>query len=901
VKRNLLSILALLIACCVVAPSTASAAVTVEQDVCSDPSQTAADIGFRYDDYGPFELVADCPDLKLSMWSTASRGEYMTHAMPVGADLAKVTATMSGGGTTSAGIKVRLRICSFEECGRALTAGTNGASQAGTLTLLDGIPANPVNLVIEAECTRSAGCSVQPDTVIRHLKLTYVSTDTVAPVVRLTDGWGVPYSDTTPMPIEAYDYVYASTDDGVEFWWTIDDGPPINTECSSLPDDPIPTNCGFFGMIRLPDFEGVLKLTAYTKDAGGNVGHASALLLHDSTPPAAPENLKVGDGDGWINAYEFAADWTAPTDPDITAAKFAIYDAGNNFVRGGTVEGAGVSQLQSLVSAPGKYKLLVRLVDSAGNESPDSSFNFRFDWIPPVQPTIDTIPVVNGSYVSSGLSITWFDTIYWDTSFSGVCNYRTAINSLAHYEPTTGPDVTMVPFSEDPSIVISPAELAAIPDGVRYFHVAGTSCAGVDGPASDASLVIDRKAPTVNSEPETGGWLAPGKSLVLRADDSDPGNPYAGVSTITYSVDGGATHTEGGPKVTLPISQGMHTVKFHADDVAGNQSAESTVQVGVDAQAPSAAFGAIDPADPALVRATVADSDSGVGDAWLEYRPPGSPTWARLVGSTSGDSPRELSARFPDDDSLPNGEYLLRIVFRDRAGNTGTTTTRVDGSQASLALPLRRHANLSLAVARSATASTSSSLTVPFGSGVVAKGTLRDPAGVPLVGAQVSVTQAVSGGQRKEIGAATTDAAGSFLVDVPVGPSRVLVANFRGDSLRGSASASATFNVRGSVTLKKLPKSVRGRKGFYLRGRVDPGLAALPKAGARVVLQHRSGKGWSGLISQKRTNSDGSFEFFWRQSTGGRSVRMTFRASVEPEEGWPYATGYSATRKVVVR
>jgi hypothetical protein len=190
---------------------------------------------------------------------------------------------------------------------------------------------------------------------------------------------------------------------------------------------------------------------------------------------------------------------------------------------------------------------------------------------------------------------------------------------------------------------------------------------------------------------------------------------------------------------------------------------------------------------------------------------------------------------------------------------------------------------------------------VPFGATVIARGTLRDLDGSPLAGAPVAISESISGGRRLPVKVASTDAAGAFSVLVPGGPSRVLTANFRGDALRGSATASATFNVRARITLKEPPKSVKSGKRFYLRGKVNPGLVSLPKSGARVQLQHRSGSRWSGLVAQKRTASDGTFEFSWSQKTGGRAVRMAFRASVETEAGWPYAQGYSKTRTVVIR
>jgi hypothetical protein len=888
------------------APATASAD-SYTGAVCHDPSFTVGELGFVSQGNGPFQLLASCPDLTMQMVAEAGKGDRMGYALALtnGIALTRITATLSGGPAPGSGIEFRLLVCSYDECGRPLVPDSSGLPTPGELTPGDGIPDNPVTLLIEQQCTLDGICAIQPETLIADLELTHEHTDTVAPEVDLRDAWGVPYSSTTPTMIEPLDYVYTDPGDAVEMWWTIDDGPETNTICSDLPEDPVPTNCGFMGMIRPPDFEGVVKLTVFLKDAAGNVGSDTALLNHDTTPPGAPEELSVEDGDGYVNNWEFDAFWENPgdgegADSDVAGARFEIRKTNGDLVRSGTVTLVDAEALHTWVGFSGMYTLTVWLRDAVGNEGPGASTNFYYDWIPPIAPLIDPIPVVNANFVSTGFTITWADSTYWDITFTGICTYRTAINSLPEYIPTTWPGMTAIPFPTQ-SIVISPEKLAQLDDGALYVHVAGTSCAGVNGPTSHAKIVIDRQPPTIRSAPATGGWLAPNKPLVIRADDADPDNPYAGVAKIIYSVDGGPEQTVSGTRAEILLPQGGHTIVSTAEDFAGNRTAPLTTVAGVDEQAPTGAFDAVNPADPALVSARVSDSGAGVADAWLEYRQPGSPIWARLPGSSEGESPRVLTARFPDDDSLPSGEYQLQIVARDRAGNRGTTTTRVDGRTAVLTLPLRKRAALTLAVSRNAKSPDSNSLTVPFGSSVIARGSLHDADGTPIANVPVAISESVSGGQRKQIAVATTDGAGSYAAAIQPGPSRVLTADFRGDTYRGSATANATFNVRARITLRKLSKTVRSGQRFYLRGKVDPGLAALPKAGARVMIQHRSGRGWSGLVRTTRTASDGSFEISWRQRTGGRKLQMTFRAAVETESGWPYATGYSAVRRVVIR
>lgn len=884
------------------------------QPVCDGDVSSVAQLGFDSRDGGPFYLAADCPDLRMQMTAPALRGDRVAYYKMVGTNLSKLTVTLAGGPSSTSGVTTRLRVCSLLECGRVLTRSSGGAAVNGELTSGDGIPANPLTLLVEAECTRAAGCSVQPDTIIRNLTLTVE--DVTPPVVTLSNAWG--NSPTQPWEIAADEYLYVNGDYGdspnEEMWFSVDGGPENHTDCYSLPEDQDWVDCGIFdsanGMIKLPIFEGVITVTVFIRDAAGNVGSASAMVTNDMTAPAAPQGLSVGANvRGWINKYEFTATWSNPiaegeTSIDVAAAEYRIVDEWGNTVLPtsgmGVVAGDDIHSLSLYVPYTAKYTLEVRLIDHIGHEGPWEQVDFAYDSSPPVPPIIGWIPVVDASYVSTGLTLSWSDYFYWNTAFSGVCEYRTALNSLPRYEPVTGEDVTTVPV-ETKTIEITPSELALMDDGVHYFHVASTSCADLDGDAAHSKLIIDRKLPTVRSDSADGGWLAPGKDLVLRADDSDPENPYAGISLLTYSIDGGPEQSVDTPRASISLGQGRHTVTYYAIDIAGNRSATSTVRTGVDSEGPIAAFGAIDPADPALIRASVSDGDSGVDDAWIEYKSPGSPTWARLIGSSSGDDERVLQARFPDDDSLPSGEYVLRVIARDRAGNLSSTTTRVDGSPASLTLPLRRHPVLSLEIAPGPGKNPSNSLTVPFGANVEARGSLRELNGSPLAGASVVLSESISGGQRRQVGVVTTDGAGAFASRILSGPSRVLIASFRGDTLRGAANASATFNVRASVSLNRLPKLARSGKKFYLRGKVNPGRVPLPKGGARILIQHRSGSGWSGLFAEGRTASDGSFEIPWSQRTRGKSVRMKFRAAVGTEAGWPYATGYSQTRKIVVR
>jgi hypothetical protein len=580
----------------------------------------------------------------------------------------------------------------------------------------------------------------------------------------------------------------------------------------------------------------------------------------------------------------------------IVAARYSVYSLTRSYEN--TVYGNGISAAKLELTSGGDYTVSVQLIDGAGNYGDEATIHFTYDPYVPERPTLSPIPRIDTSTPPGAVEFSWDEDFKWPSWSAGACFHFLLFNNKQHDDSFGDGELVTLP-ADATSYTLSAEQVAALSDGPHYVHVRVVTCDGIAGHVADGTLAIDRTPPIVKSNPAGDGWLPPGSDVRLTA--SDPPNQYAGVASLSYAVDDGAWTTAPVASVTIPAGQGKHDFHFYATDLFGNSSAEKTISAGVDAIAPTAAFDAPVESDPTLLRARVSDGDSGVSEARIEYSPPGSDSWARLVGDIDGDSEKTVSARMPDDSSLPPGMYRLRVVARDNAGNTSITTNWVGGGEASVALPLRPRPTLTLALAAAPGKPTVSSLTVPFGSAVEARGFLRRPNGNPVAAATVAIAESVNGGPPARIALVTTAADGSYSARIPAGASRAITAQFLGDLMLAPMTETATFSVRGMVRLNKPRANVRRGQVFYLRGKVDPGPVALPRLGATVAIQHRSGKHWSGLTADTRTASDGSFVVPWNVKSKRRGLRMTFRAVVTIGTGWPYADGYSVMRTVVVR
>ncbi|MET0770244.1 MAG: hypothetical protein ABW081_10040, partial [Solirubrobacteraceae bacterium] len=408
--------------------------------------------------------------------------------------------------------------------------------------------------------------------------------------------------------------------------------------------------------------DGVHRLRAGVSDAGGSWSWRERVVRVDNTPPPEPV-VALDGGAGWssLPARTLRVALPAGQAAPIVRARLTI-------CRGGSCAGAAVTRAVGArgvvavgsLGGPGEYAIRVALEDAAGNVGPAAPpVTLRFD---------DTVPGAP-------------DLSAFDVWLRG---------DAPPAFKTTGavPPSGIAGFRVGDRLLTEPLALDAMPEGTTPIEVRTVSGAGVASTAVRTLVRIDRTAPTITASGVPSGerWLAAPVYVGLRARDD-----RSGVARIAWRAGAAAeSAVESSDATVALLADGRHDVRYRAVDAAGNTSAPGAFVVRIDRTPPeTVAFEAQDPADPAQVRAVVADATSGIASGTIELRPSGG-TWLPLDTSLRDG---RLIARI-DDARLRSGAYDLRARAVDAAGNATVGTARTDGAPAALTLPLRRSVTL---------------------------------------------------------------------------------------------------------------------------------------------------------------------------------------------------------------
>jgi len=321
--------------------------------------------------------------------------------------------------------------------------------------------------------------------------------------------------------------------------------------------------------------------------------------------------------------------------------------------------------------ADGSYTVRVFATDAASNAESPSSRTFAFDG---TAPTGSLTAPADGAAVR-GAAV----TISSDSADSG-----TGVAS-AEFQRRPAGGGAWTPIDTDSSAPYSVAwDTTALADGDYDLHALTTDEAGNTFTSPTRTVTVDNTAPSVSIVAPTGyvnGGSADPFTVTATSPDGDVLDVEIFRCSDTSAACGGGTWVSLGVDPTAPYSaswtidaDGNRALRALVRDAAGNTGVD-VVEVTIDRTNPTGALTA--PADGAFVTATVAvtsdsaDGGSGVDSAGFERRPAGGGAWTPI----DSDATAPYSVGW-DTTALADGDYDLRAVTTDEAGNTFTSAAR---------------------------------------------------------------------------------------------------------------------------------------------------------------------------------------------------------------------------------
>lgn len=884
---------------------------------CDDASQNVA---WELVQFAWFNRSVECPLIRA--WAGPMTGPV---TFPVAARypaifardttvyIVAATMNMEGLGRPDLGRRQGVRFCSKTECGPILPgAGASEGAQSFSREAGE-IPAGAQWIEVVGDCEAGIDCPETPELRVSGIALTYA--DLVIPTL----DWHEPNIISTDLGTDRWirssrPITYTSSDNGSGIAHTRFEYSPSGhvqfgpSACSTLTQ---PFEMRFClnsarGPAWTPDPvtqpellpEGDNTVRFQTFDMGGRSSAVREIRFHvDITSPRAPRNLRVvGSPSGWTNQTVADIAWD-PVDDTPGAVKMTIVEIGT--AAAGTLGGnpgmlTGVSLTPHAVT-----NLKVYAIDKAGNTGASSTISVGHDDYVLAPPALNAPRYVGLAALRDDGAVTWDPPDDLAQAPSGICGYSLDVNDDPLGEP---PAVANVP-----GIVARAAAPGDRFEGDHFMHVRAISCSGQAGAAAHAEVNYDLTPPRAEHERPQSVWLNEGDPLTIRGFDAQ-----TAVRAVHYAIDDGPEVSVPGDQTSITLTDGLHEVRYQAEDRAGNRSAQRSILMGVDGTPPQAWIEPADPDRPTLIRAFAADERAGLEWARFVFRPAGSQDGWRPFGDPQRPNPAtpqavSLSARFPDTE-LPDGQYELGVRVRDRVGREIVTTASLTGRTPTLRLPLRAAPALSVVVTDGSRRAASAF--VRFGEGATVTGRLLDANGAPLGRARVELSErrALTTG-RSHLRAAITDQAGGFRARLGPGVAREIYARFDGTELLRPRERMVRLLTRSRVGLKVWPRRVRAGQPLHFDMRVALRGASISNVGrlADVQFLERSGRWKNYTIDgpyalQLDSRRSGWARFVKRDKAPELSVPrvLRFRLYVPAQERWPYVAGWSRTVPVTV-
>ncbi|HVL88696.1 MAG TPA: Ig-like domain-containing protein [Actinomycetota bacterium] len=364
--------------------------------------------------------------------------------------------------------------------------------------------------------------------------------------------------------------------------------------------------------------------TVQASDPAGNQSQVDTWQFSiDDQPPAAPAFTAPADGSLNGSPVEFRG----TAEPGSTVQLFF----------GPTFLGASFANPTWSITASfsdGSYTVTAVAIDAAGNVSPGANRSVVIDTTPPAAPVI-TAPA-SGATVGPGTAVT-------GTAEAG-----------ATVRLFDGP-VLLGQTVANPGWSITPS---TSPEGPRTVTAFAVDPAGNTSAGTSRSYIVDTSSPgaPVITAPAEGAFLAfTNVTVTGTAEVSSTVRIYEGAALL------GTQAAAPGWSFPLTFSEGTHSVRVTATDVAGNVSPDATRSFTVDTVAPGAPS-ILSPANGSLQPATFTLSGTAEPHATVQIN-----EGITLVATTTATSSGTWSASITASDGL----HVYTARQTDRAGNIG--------------------------------------------------------------------------------------------------------------------------------------------------------------------------------------------------------------------------------------
>ena len=432
-----------------------------------------------------------------------------------------------------------------------------------------------------------------------------------------------------------------SNDATPEFKFNSDAGSTF--QCRITPPSGTPTayqDCtdqgGGSGTYETPDLtgagfgEGPYKFEVFATDTATNPGSAASHIWRfDQTPPVKTTLTGPTDPTNSPNAtFNFTYDERGSFECKLDTDPYVPCDDPGPALSGSTSY-TGLSE--------GNHSFRVKSTDSAGNESLESTYNWRTDYTAP------TNTGLTGPAAATGFTNATSATFNFSFNETGSFSCKLDTNAPeACGSGTSGNKTYAGPLAQ----------------GAHTFTVISTDAANNPSTAATHNWVVDTTAPTVQI---TGGPSAPvatdDASFTFTAVDNPSPNSGTGPIATQCKLDGGAFVNCSSPVNYNDLDDGDHTVTVRGTDQAGNTHSDFRTWT-VDTTPPDTNITA-DPgaANPAH-EATFAFNSTEAGSTFecsLDNGP-----------FQPCDSPKEYGG-------LSDGEHNFRVRATDPVGNVDPT------------------------------------------------------------------------------------------------------------------------------------------------------------------------------------------------------------------------------------